>query len=131
MALSWVCHIGFACYKKAVQKFIEDHRYDFGKGPQDDHDFSEEKNRIKQEYLDKVSGGGILLKRRRHAVAAVLLRYATQRPQCQPAPNIGSDSLPLPMKSAGDLWFSNGESPPCGRTFEFRRWCRVVWCLLT
>jgi type IV secretory pathway TraG/TraD family ATPase VirD4 len=31
----------------------------------------------------------------------------------------GSDSLP--MKFIGDLWFSNGESAPCGRTFEFHR----------
>jgi hypothetical protein len=32
---------------------------------------------------------------------------------------LGSDSFL--MKFAGDLWFSNGESAPCGRTFEFHR----------
>jgi hypothetical protein len=38
---------------------------------------------------------------------------------CHSACNIGSDSFL--MKFAGRLWFSNGESAPCGRAFKSHR----------
>ena len=44
---------------------------------------------------------------------------AFQEFACHSACKIGSDSFL--MKFAGRLWFSNGESAPCGRAFKSHR----------
>lgn len=51
----WFCSV--ECYKKSVRKYLEDSRYDFDNALEDDKEYIEEIERLRNEYYTETTGG--------------------------------------------------------------------------